>query len=228
MGDSHRAGDFSSGNRSGWAHYQVSPDLWAQRRKEVACAVKGWFARSGWAAKRRLWLTVCVAVGLLAFPGTRLTAQQDVRAVRAAYVYNLTKYVSWPESKRRLVIGVLDEDRMGPVLKRILERKVSDGREIDVVLGPSDEELRGCDVVYFSDSSPSKINALLNRIGNEAILTVGESDQFARSGGMVGLVHSGDQIEIEVNLSALRNRKLEMSSRLLNLAVIVSGSGRAR
>ena len=42
---------------------------------------------------------------------------------------------------------------------------------------------------------------------------------------MVGLVRSGDQIEIEVNLNALRSRQLEMSSRLLKMAVIVSANG---
>ena len=34
------------------------------------------------------------------------SAQQDVRAVRSAFVFNLTKYVVWPQSKRTLVIGL--------------------------------------------------------------------------------------------------------------------------
>jgi hypothetical protein len=41
-------------------------------------------------------------------------------------------------------------------------------------------------------------------------------------------VRSGDQIEIEVNLPALRSRKLDMSSRLLKLAVLVPTGGGSR
>lgn len=174
----------------------------------------------------RLAVLTCFALAMLT-PQT-VTAQQDERAVRAAFVFNLTKYVSWPGAKKRLVIGVVDEGSMGPVLKQILEKKVSDGREISIMIHPSEAELRDCNVVYFSESSPAKIRSLLNRLGGDSILTVGESDQFARAGGMVSLVRSGDQIEIEVNLNAVRNRNLEMSSRLLNLAVIVPGSGGTR
>ena len=60
------------------------------------------------------------------------------------------------------------------------------------------------------------------------MLTVGDSDKFVRTGGMVGLVRSGDQIEIEVNLEALRSRQLDMSSRLLSLAVVVPSGGGLR
>ena len=174
----------------------------------------------------RLALWIWLALGLFGQETAR--AQQDERAVRAAFVFNLTKYVSWPGVQKHLVIGVVDEGSMGPVLKQILEKKVSDGREISIVIHPSDAELRDCNLVYFSESSPAKIRSLLNRIGSESILTVGESDQFARAGGMVSLVRSGDQIEIEVNLKALRERKLDMSSRLLNLAVLVPANGGMR
>lgn len=178
--------------------------------------------------RRALRFVLWTGLALAVFGQETAKAQQDERAVRAAFVFNLTKYVLWPGAKKHLVIGVVDEGSMGPVLKQILEKKVSDGREISIVVHPSDAELRDCNLVYFSDSSPARFRSFLNRIGSESILTVGESDQFARAGGMVSLVRSGDQIEIEVNLKALRERNLDMSSRLLNLAVIVPGSGGMR
>ena len=69
------------------------------------------------------------------------------------------------------------------------------------------------------------MRSILNRVAGRAVLTVGDSDQFVRAGGMVGLVRSGDEIEIEVNLPALRSRHLDMSSRLLKLAVLVPSRG---
>ncbi len=157
-----------------------------------------------------------------------LRAQQDERAVRAAFVFNLTKYVSWPHEQKRLVIGVIGDGNMGPVLQQVLEGKVSDGRRITVVMHPSEAELRGCDLLYLAESSIVKVRSILDRVGSRAVLTVGDTDQFTRAGGMVCLLRSGDQIEIEVNLAAVRSHQLEMSSRLLNLAVIVSANGGIR
>ena len=166
---------------------------------------------------------------LLLISGGMLRAQEDERAVRAAFVFNLTKYVSWPQGRHdRLVLGVIGNGSMGPVLKQILNGKTSDGRRINVEVHTSENELRDCDLLYVEDSSPERIRAILDRVQSRAVLTVGDSDQFTRAGGMVGLVRSGDQIEIHVNLDSLRSRQLEMSSRLLNLAVIVSGNGGVR
>ncbi len=169
-----------------------------------------------------------LAVQFLLVSGGLLHAQQDERAVRAAFVFNLTKYVTWPQPRQRLVIGVVGQGSMGPVLKQILEGKASDGRQITVLMNPSDLELRDCDVLYVAESSAARVRSVLDRVTGRAVLTVGESDQFAHSGGMVALVRSGDQIEIEVNLDAVRSRRLEMSSRLLNLAVLVSPGGGVR
>jgi hypothetical protein len=175
-----------------------------------------------------IWCALLAVAPLFLFSGGLLWGQQDERAVRAAFVFNLTKYVSWPHGRERLVLGVTGEGSMGPVLKQVLEGKFTDGRRITVVMHPSDTELRECDLVYVAESSRATIRSILDRVSSRAVLTVGETEQFTRAGGMVGLVRSGDQIEIEVNLDTLRSRQLEMSSRLLKMAVIVSSSGGLR
>jgi len=174
------------------------------------------------------WCVLMAVVPLLLFSSRLLRAQEDERAVRAAFVFNLTKYVSWPQPHNRLVLGVVGQGSMGAVLKQVLDGKVSDGRRIVVVLHPSDAELRDCDLLYVEESSQVTIRSILDRIRSRSVLTIGDADQFTRTGGMVALVRSGDQIEIHVNLDTLRGRQLEMSSRLLSLAVIVSGSGGIR
>jgi hypothetical protein len=179
-------------------------------------------ARS-WCARA---LAIFVSI-LLAFSGVG-SAQQDERAVRAAFVFNLTKYVSWPVSRDRLVIGVIGSENIGTVIKQVLDGKVSDGRRITVLFHAPDSDLGECDVLYVAGASPAALHSILDRAAGRAVLTVGDSDEFVRAGGMVGLVRSGDQIEIEVNLPALRRRNLDMSSRLLKLAVLVPAGGGSR
>lgn len=180
-------------------------------------------------APRSRWPALVVGALLLLSSPRLLQAQEDERAVRAAFVFNLTKYVSWPQGHQdHLGLCVSGGGAMGPVLKQVLEGKVTDGRRINVLLRPTEIELRDCDMLYVEESSASRIRAALDRIRSKAVLTVGDTDQFTRSGGMVALVRSGDQIEIHVNLDSVHSQRLQMSSRLLNLAVIVSGNGGVR
>jgi YfiR/HmsC-like len=187
--------------------------------------------RSAWAqlVSCRALVRAGAVIVILALASSGLGgAQQDERAVRAAFVFNLTKYVSWPGARDHLVIGVVGNGNFGTVLKQILDTKLSDGRPITVVIHTPDSDLGECDVLYVADQPPAAMKSILNRAAERAVLTVGDNDQFVRAGGMVALVRSGDQIEIEVNLPALRNRKLDMSSRLLKLAVLTPAGGGLR
>ena len=177
-----------------------------------------------WTAPRRVGWALLVALAV-ALPGAQLWAQHDERSVRAAFFYNLTKYVEWPHPSQELVIGFVGDGGVGETLEKVIAGKNSPERTIRVVLAPSDEELGRCQVVYVGYASPDKIRGVLEKVRNKNILSVGESDRFARMGGMVGLVRVGDEIQIEVNLEAVQAAELRMSSRLLNLAFIVPKGG---
>jgi hypothetical protein len=152
----------------------------------------------------------------------------DERAVKVAFVFNLTKYVEWPQVTHEVVIGFVGDSPMGETLEKMLAGKTSDSRPIHVLLSPSDEQLAQCNVFYIADASPKKIHAALDKVRNKNILTVGDSDVFAREGGMVGLVTVGQQIQIQVNLRAAQDSQIKLSSRLLNLSTLVQTAPAAR
>jgi uncharacterized protein DUF4154 len=152
---------------------------------------------------------------------TGLAAQQDQRAVRAAYLFNLTKYVSWPQEMRELRICSLADQRTGLQLKQLLEGKTSDGRAVHVVLDPPQIEQRQCAILYLDGLPPDRAAAVLEEVNKAPVLTVGDDAIFARLGGMVGLVRAEDQIQLVVNMAALRSAGIRMSSRLLDLAIVV-------
>jgi hypothetical protein len=145
----------------------------------------------------------------------------DENAVKAALVFNLTKYVEWPQSNTEFVIGFIGEGSMGEVLKSMLEGKTSESRTIHVLLSPSDTELDRCNILFIAEPSPKKLYATLERVRDKSILTVGDSESFAREGGMIALVTTGDVIKIQVRLQAAQDSHLKISSRLLNIAVLV-------
>ena len=90
-----------------------------------------------------------------------------------------------------------------------------------LTLSPSGAEMAQCSLLYVAQPDVKEMRKALERVEGTSVLTVGETDAFARAGGMVALVNSGDRIQIEVNLEAAQSAGIKISSRVLNLAVIV-------
>ncbi len=167
-----------------------------------------------------LGLLFCWTAPLL--PASLALAQShDERAVRAAYVYSLLQYVGWPDPKAELVIGFEGDPATGEMLRTLLNGRTSNAHPIRVVLFPTPQELRNCSILYLSDGSTREASQALDNLQGRTVLTVGETEPFARDGGMVALVNTGDHIRIEVDLEATQRAGIRISSRVLGLATIV-------
>jgi hypothetical protein len=187
----------------------------------LAARITAWFR-----IKRSHWFCVLLAASLL---GPFMNSQElDERAIKVAYVFNLTKYVEWPRAGNQLVIGFIGDGPMGEALEKMLAGKTSDSRLIRVVLSRSEEDLDQCDVVYVAISSTKKIHETLDHLRNKSVLTVGDTESFPKSGGMIGLVRVGQQVQMIINLDAVERARLKISSRVLNLATIVHDGPEAR
>lgn len=180
---------------------------------------------SGCLRRHDSWLVRGVALFLLILLTAPVFAQHDERAVRAAFVFHLTKYVEWQQTGNEIVIGFVGEGGMAETLHKVVNGKSSDSRTVRVLILPSDEQLSQCNLVYIAYPSRGKVQATLNKLRAKNVLTVGENDEFVRDGGMVGLVRDADQIQIQVNLEATQAAGLKISSRLLSLAVVVRNKG---
>jgi hypothetical protein len=106
----------------------------------------------------------------------------DERAIRVAYVFNLTKYVEWPRAGNQLVVCFTGDGPMGEALEKMLAGKTSDSRLIRVVLSPNEESLDQCDVIYVAISSSKKVNDTLGHLRNKSVLTVGDTESFPKVG----------------------------------------------
>lgn len=166
-------------------------------------------------------VVICV-LSLLVLGSAASRAQtQDERAVRAAYVFNLAKFIEWPPDKNELVLGFYGSAETGDYLRKMLDGKTAESRLVHILLFPNDSEVPKCDMVYIAESQKKKIRAVLDRVAGKNIVTVGEADWFAQEGGMVALVNNEDHIRLEVNLEALQRAGVKAGPRLLSVATIV-------
>ncbi len=169
-----------------------------------------------------LWLPL-----VLAGPEWAAAASgHDQQRVQAAFLYNFLKFCIWPEAAEGpLVIGTFREAPDAALCA--VAGKTAGGRPVAVRRVDSLAEARACQLLFVPDGSRERLEGLFAGLAGRPVLTVGETEDFARLGGIIGLVRSGDRLRFEVNLDAARDAGLELSSQLLKLASIVWQKGRA-
>lgn len=162
-------------------------------------------------------------VGLLLVAGVlRAEASLEYR-VKAAFLYNFAKFVSWPETQSRsdrFVVGVLGADPFGEVLEQILAEKSVGGSSIEVRRFASPGDLTPCQILFVSRSEDVSVERILESLPN-GTLTVGESRAFKKAGGMIRFVLLGGKVRFEIDQTAAERRGLEISSKLLSVASAV-------
>jgi hypothetical protein len=107
----------------------------------------------------------------------------DEYRVKAAVLFNLAKFVTWPGEAKALVIGVLGENPFGNSLRGVVEGKTVNGLPVEVISGRSPEEVAGCHILFISASESRRVENDLKLLEGKPILIAGDVRGFAASAG---------------------------------------------
>jgi len=179
----------------------------------------------------------CIAALLLAlsWPLVRHTLHADQvpteYQVKAAYLFNFLKFVEWPDDALvdphgKWVIGIVGESPMGEELARLVEGKSVLGRGLQIKTFQAADDLRGCHILFISTSEKKRLPAILAALRGSSVLTVADMDNFAASGGMIQFVVMDDRVRLAIDVGATTRGRLKVSSKLLALALAVTGAER--
>jgi hypothetical protein len=158
-------------------------------------------------------------------------AQTQVAApeydVKAAFLFNFTKFVEWPlaaytDEHSPLKLCVLGENPFGKALKVLLDEEVG-GRRLAFTHLETATNLETCHVLFVSRSERDRLPQILAGLHNAPVLTVGEMPAFIDQGGMINFILEGSKVRFDVNQEAAERAGLKISSRLLALAKHVKG-----
>lgn len=145
--------------------------------------------------------------------------------IKAAFLYNFAKFVTWPEdtfadSQSPLIIGVLGEDPFGEALKSI-EGKIAQDRKVVVKKFNTEKDIDICHILFISSSEKDRLNQLFNNgLSGKKVLTVGNMAQFTQSGGVINFVFRNNKMKFEISRKSAERAGLTLSSRLLKLAIV--------
>ena len=162
---------------------------------------------------------------LLGCTGSGLLADEVIPEykVKAAFLYNFTKFVEWPavrttEPGRPITIGVLGRNPFGDELANITRGRTVNGRSFAVSAVHTTEEAAAVDLLFVCAGEEARMKAMQESLHDAGVLTVGESPQFLAAGGVINFVIVGDKVRFAVNLAASERAGLKLSAQLLKLA----------
>lgn len=154
---------------------------------------------------KREWWLILVLWALAGY----VQAQQPMAALKAAYVYNFTKFIDWPAAASGSVVTLclIQPDPELEVQFRALDgRSVGEASLRLLWLTPADD-VSVCHVLYSEQPTPIA--------GGVGVLVV--TDQ-SRPGSVINFSVTGQKLRFDIDRGEARRRELKISSRLLRLA----------
>lgn len=180
--------------------------------------VKDGLSRHLLVAVARLFLLSTLTVGIA-------QAEENLEyKIKAAYLYNFTKFITWPDLQGATFnICLVGGDPFQELLDS-LEAKTVQDKPIRIFRYDNIRQAKNCQIVYL-DNPDTRVNAaspntlLVGKLSDS--LTVSSQPFFAESGGMIGFALEQEKVKLHVNLKVLKQSGLGISAKLIEVSTIV-------
>ena len=142
--------------------------------------------------------------------------------LKAAFLFNFAKFVSWPATAFNrpdspFEICLLGENPFGSALDETVQGMEVAGRSFVIRKISEARQSLNCHILFIGVSERKRSRAVLEEIKGSGILTVGETDDFLASGGIIQLKLKDARLRFEIDADGATRERLKISSKLLSL-----------
>jgi len=167
---------------------------------------------------------VAAAVFLLA--AVAAAQAPTLTAVKAAFLYNFATFAEWPAdsltAEQTLSLCVIGDDAVADALTQTVNGRAIKGHTVMVERIKADGKIQACHLLYASGYDPARITQLTQALKGASVLTVSDGDRFAALGGIAQLFVENERMRFAINAAAADRAQIHLSSKLLNLAKMVT------
>jgi hypothetical protein len=167
-------------------------------------------------AQATRWVLAAPLLAILSVLFANASEPED--ELKSAIVLSFLRYSEWPEAApagQPLTVGVIGRPSLLPVLRRVLEGKLVNGRPVHILEVKTLSDPHCCQVIYLATGNSAEIQQTLAGARSVHTLTIGEAGRFLEYGGAVNLILVDGRMTFEVNLDALGRSGVAISSKLL-------------
>lgn len=166
------------------------------------------------------WRTFCTLLLLAVALPAHAQRQAPEPELKAAILANMLLFVDWPaggaQAPEKLTVCYLDAGPVSSALMqldgRLLKGKPLRVERIDIA------QARGCHALYVSAADASYLPTLASFLQASGVLLTGDSPGYLQRGVMLNLEIDGGRIVFDIDLRAVRQAGLTVSSKALRLA----------
>jgi hypothetical protein len=174
----------------------------------------------GWALK----IGAVIAVVTATIP-CRADAPTREYKVKAAFIYNFTQFIQWPDaafaSKDSVfIVATVGTDPFDGALDDAMAGKTVANHSVTVEHFATVDNIGACQLLFVPASQDSSLSALFAKINGVPVLTVGESDAFPQAGGGIRFFLEDNKIRFEINPDPIEAVGIKVSAKLMKLARI--------
>ena len=146
--------------------------------------------------------------------------------LKAAFLFNFAKFVDWPPNafagpESPFLVCVLGADPFGIALDNALRGKIIAEHPASVARVKRVADISSCQILFVAASESHLLPEVLAKLRGQCVLVIGETNDFASSGGAIQFTLEDNRIRFFINPDAADRAGLKISSKLLALAKIV-------
>jgi len=166
---------------------------------------------------------VCLCVFLVPLYATSEPLRPSIHSVKASFVYNAAKFVSWPKARlptpetplRFIAVGNL---KIRKFLELLAENPPPNSRKIEVL-----KEIKPAKahVLFIGKNSSINIKRLMLVLKGRGVLVISDHPKAFKQGVHIQLFVKNNRLRFQANQRRALNDKLQFGSQLLTLAEYV-------
>lgn len=166
-------------------------------------------------------IAVLLAVALGGDPAVEARQQTLEYDVKAAFLYNFTKFVDWPPSAFPVPsdpfrLCVVAEQEFVRRVDEIIQGETARGRPLRRVVPTSDAS--SCHVLFVGRVAPPHASRLMSAVARLPVLTVGDSPEHLAQGSAIAFAVEDNRVRFDINLAAINRAGLTINPKLLRVA----------
>ena len=175
----------------------------------------------------------CVALTLLlanaALPFIANAQQPPTQHdVEAAYLLRFASFLREPagtsSASGNFNLCVLGTNPFDTKLHDLAEGERVNDRPVTVLLPESTANARRCSILFISDSEAARLHEVMDSLRGADVLTVSDMPHFLERGGMIQFMLLNQRVRFGINLDAVSESRLALSSELIRVAASVTGT----
>ena len=167
-------------------------------------------------------MAVAASQLVLVAQGAPQASEDDVKA---AYLYQFTKYIEWPAGSTvandSITMCVAGDAGVVGGLQKIAGDEARAGRKVVIRQDPDMARTGECRILFVGRVEEQRFAGFLKALEGKPTLIAGDDLPFLRRGGMVAFIVQDRKLRFSISLAATETAHLKVSSQLLRHAVQV-------